>query len=72
MSYSDFIQTLGNGASMLFNGISQVATSLMSNYIVITILGLSLFTFVIYTLIDVLFSVHKSKDNLDNYGGDKK
>lgn len=72
MSYSDFINTLGYGVNMLFNGISVVANSLLSNYIVITILGLSLFSFVIYTLIDIIFSVHKNKDNLDNYGSDKK
>lgn len=72
LSYSEFINSLGYGVSMLFNGISQVASSLLSNYIVITILGLSLFTFVIYTLIDIIFSVHKSKENLDNYGSDKK
>lgn len=72
MTYSDFINSLGYGVSMMFNGISQVANSLLSNYIIITILGLSLFTFVIYSLIDIIFSVHKSKDNLDNYGSDKK
>lgn len=73
MSYSDFINSLGYGFTLLFDTISRVSSSLLNNYIIITLLGLSIFSFVIYSLVDILFSVHKKKkSDLDNYGGGNK
>lgn len=72
MTYSEFINSLANGCSLIFNGILTMANGLIHNYIFITILGLSLFSFVIYTLVGCIQSVHKDKNDLDNYGGDKK
>ena len=72
MTYSEFINTLSDGCTMFFNGIFTIANSLMSNYIVITLLGLSLFSFVIYTLVNCFQLFHKDKNDLDNYKGGKK
>lgn len=68
MSYSDFISSLSNGASLFYNSLIQVANSLIHNYIFITMLGITIFCsllhFVVYAIRLPYFSQKKDLDNI--------
>lgn len=73
MSYSDFLSTLQYGIDLFVNGIKSVASSLISNYIFITILGLVLFSTLVLWLFDlILDKLYSKRDELDYYLDRKK
>lgn len=74
MTYSNFIDTLSNGFSMFYSGLITLANSLINNYLIITILGISIFISLICFFINRILSMpynRKDKVNLDNVRGDK-
>lgn len=73
MSYNDFLGTLINGINMFYNGLVNIANVLINNYLIITILGLSIFVSFIYLFINNILTIpfyHKNTD-LDNVRSDK-
>lgn len=75
MSYSDFLASLSSGVNLFYNTLVATADTLLSNYIVITILGLSIFVSLFYLFVNEIltlpFIFKKNKHDLDNIGGDK-
>lgn len=72
MSYSDFLDTLISPIRLFVSALSQVADSLIHNYIIITLLGLTLFISLVwliyYTFHDFINSkIDKIEDKLDRY-----
>lgn len=43
MNYSDFLSLIGNGCNLIFTNLGVFVNSLLSNYIFITLIGISLF-----------------------------
>lgn len=72
MSYSEFVNTLGNGCSLIFNGIVNVSNTLIHNYIFITLLGLVLFCSIIHIVSDFLVIPIKNIDKKQDKKSDKK
>lgn len=72
MTYSEFVDTLGNGCSLIFNGIVEVSNTLIHNYIFITLLGLVLFCSVIYIVSDFLIIPLGDIDKKQDKKSDKK
>lgn len=68
MTYSNFIDSLSNGANLFYTSLVQVANSLIHNYIFITMLGLTIFCsllyFVVYAIRLPYFSKQKDLDNV--------
>lgn len=71
MSYSDFISSFQYGVSLIFNGIITFSNSLINNYFIITIIGISLFISVFFIIIGLL-SFSNKKADLDNYNSKHK
>lgn len=71
MTYSDFLSSLGSVISSFIAWLSSMANIVSSNYILITLLGLSLFGFVFYFFVDLLLSFRESKSNFDDVGDHK-
>lgn len=69
MSYSDFINTFTNGINLFINSLITIANSLLSNYIFITILGLSIFTYLFYLLVSIIvsFNFNKKDESSNKY-----
>lgn len=74
MTYSEFLNAIGNAFTMFINGLTFLANSLLSNYFIITILGLAIFISLIHFILSLIqdTSSSSSKD-LDhiNGGGNK-
>lgn len=73
MTYTEFLNSLVYGINMFYQGLVYIANVLISNYIIITLLGLSLFSTLIYFFCNNILTIpfiHKNK-NLDNVRSDK-
>ena len=70
MSYSDFVNTLVNGCSLIFDNIVRISNVLIHNYIFITLLGLVLFFSLIYVLSDFLIIPLTDLDKKQNKKSD--
>lgn len=67
MSYSDWLNSIGNIIPTIIGWITSLTNSLLSNYIVVTILGFILFSSFFYLIINLLFSMKKDhKTDYDN------
>ncbi len=72
MSYSDFLDTLISPIRLFVSALSQVADSLIHNYIIITLLGITLFISLVwliyYTFHDFINTrIDKIEDKIDRY-----
>lgn len=75
MTYSSFVDTLSNGFSMFYNGLITLANVMIHNYLIITLLGVSLFISLVYLFINNILTIpfnRKDKVNLDNVRSDNK
>ena len=57
MTYSEFLQTLVSPITTFVSGLSSIASSLMSNYIFITLLGLVIFGSLFWLIYDTFVSL---------------
>ena len=69
MQYSEFLDFISNGCSLIFNTLIQVANNLMSNYFFITILGISIFSSLLWFFLDnvVYRPVDNVRDNCEDF-----
>lgn len=71
MTYSEFLQSLGPGFSLFFDTWDKVQRVLMTNYIFITLLGLTIFVSLWYLVLglidDSLESRSRNKSNKDDF-----
>lgn len=72
MSYSDFVNILGNGCSLIFNGIVDFSNVLIHNYIFITLLGLVIFVSIVKLVSDFIVIPLGNIDNKVDKKSDKK
>lgn len=64
MTYTEFLDLISNGCSLVFNTLIQVANNLMSNYFFITILGISIFSSLLWFFLDNI--MYKPVENVHN------
>lgn len=68
MSYTDFLDFISNGCSMFINSFTAIANSLIHNYIIITLLGLSIFICLFWWFFDNFITAPlKVKDRCDEW-----
>ena len=70
MSYGDFLSSLGSVITSFMQWLGTMAGIVSGNFILMTLLGLSLFAFVFYFFVDLLLGLKDSKDY--DHIGDKK
>lgn len=67
ITYSEFVNNLSYAFDLLISTLTGWANALMSNYFVITILGVALFSSFVLFIVDHLFIDNiKAKSNSDN------
>lgn len=68
MTYTEFLNYIGNGCSLFLDTLISVSNNLIHNYIFITIFGLSLFVALFWWFYDnFVVAPLKVKDNVDNW-----
>lgn len=69
LTYNEFLDLISNGVQLFVNGFVMVASSLITNYIFITLLGMVLFSSLLFLFIDniVLKPMYNVKDNVDKW-----
>lgn len=67
MSYSEWLNSISNIIPSILSWINSLTTTLLSNYIIVTILGFILFSCFFYTIIGFISSMKKDhKTDYDN------
>lgn len=61
MSYSQWLESIGSFTSTILGWIGSISDILLNNYIVVTILGFSLFTSLYFFILDIFDDLKEKK-----------